>query len=54
MSEVLPKELKSRFLVLHFFNPVRYMHLLELAKAPETDPRVMQRMAEFGELWAKA
>ncbi|HEY1534488.1 MAG TPA: 3-hydroxyacyl-CoA dehydrogenase/enoyl-CoA hydratase family protein, partial [Polyangiaceae bacterium] len=53
MSEVLPKELKSRFLVLHFFNPVRYMRLLELAKAPETDPSVMQRMAEFGELLGK-
>ena len=53
MSEVLPKELKSRFLVLHFFNPVRYMHLLELAKGPETEPRVMQRMAEFGEFLGK-
>jgi 3-hydroxyacyl-CoA dehydrogenase len=53
MSEVLPKELKSRFLVLHFFNPVRYMRLLELAKAPETDPAVMARMAEFGEFLGK-
>src|SRR5450432_1005807 len=53
MSEVLPQELKSRFLVLHFFNPVRYMRLLELAKAPETDPAVMQRMAEFGEFLGK-
>jgi 3-hydroxyacyl-CoA dehydrogenase len=53
MSEVLPSELKSRFLVLHFFNPVRYMRLLELAKAPETDPAVMQRMAEFGEFLGK-
>ncbi len=53
MSEVLPAELKHRFLVLHFFNPVRYMHLLELAKAPDTDPNVMQRMAEFGELLGK-
>src|SRR5450432_2756063 len=53
MSEVLPKELKSRFLVLHFFNPVRYMRLLELAKAPETDPAVMARMEEFGEFLGK-
>ncbi|HWZ88970.1 MAG TPA: 3-hydroxyacyl-CoA dehydrogenase NAD-binding domain-containing protein, partial [Polyangiaceae bacterium] len=53
MSEVLPKALKSRFLVLHFFNPVRYMRLLELAQAPETDPSVMQRMAEFGEFLGK-
>ena len=53
MSEVLPKELKSRFLVLHFFNPVRYMRLLELARAPETDPAVMTRMEEFGEFLGK-
>ena len=53
MTEVLPQELKSRFLVLHFFNPVRYMRLLEVAKAPETDPAVMQRMTEFGEFLGK-
>ena len=53
MSEVLPQELKSRFLVLHFFNPVRYMRLLEVAKAPETDPAVMRRMTDFGEFLGK-
>jgi len=53
MSEVLPEALKSRFLVLHFFNPVRYMRLLEIAKAPQTDPAVMERMAEFGEFLGK-
>ena len=53
MSQVLPEALKSRFLVLHFFNPVRYMRLLEVAKAPETDPSVMQRMTEFGEFLGK-
>lgn len=53
MSEVLPNALKSRFLVLHFFNPVRYMRLLEVAKAPETDPSVMERMTEFGEFLGK-
>jgi 3-hydroxyacyl-CoA dehydrogenase len=53
MSEVLPAQLKSRFLVLHFFNPVRYMRLLEIAKAPETDPSVMTRMEAFGEFLGK-
>ena len=53
MSEVLPEALKSRFLVLHFFNPVRYMRLLEVAKAPSTDPSVMERMTEFGEFLGK-
>lgn len=53
MSEVLPEELKHRFLVLHFFNPVRYMRLLEVAKAPQTDPAVMERMTELGEFLGK-
>ena len=53
MSQVLPEALKSRFLVLHFFNPVRYMRLLEVAKAPRTDPSVMRRMTEFGEFLGK-
>lgn len=41
--------LKKRFLGTHFFNPPRYLHLLELIPTPETDPEVLQRLAEFGE-----
>jgi 3-hydroxyacyl-CoA dehydrogenase len=40
---------KKHFLVTHFFNPVRYMKLLEVVPGEETDPAVMQRFAEFGE-----
>jgi 3-hydroxyacyl-CoA dehydrogenase len=40
---------KKSFLVTHFFNPVRYMKLLEVVAGEETDPAVMQRFAEFGE-----
>ena len=29
---------KKNFLVMHFFNPVRYMKLLELVAGPDTDP----------------
>ncbi|HEY3356224.1 MAG TPA: 3-hydroxyacyl-CoA dehydrogenase/enoyl-CoA hydratase family protein [Polyangia bacterium] len=36
------------FLVTHFFNPVRYMKLLELVIGPETDPAVAEYYAEFG------
>jgi 3-hydroxyacyl-CoA dehydrogenase len=53
MNEVLPEALQSRFLVLHFFNPVRYMRLLEVVAAPKTDPNVLQRMMRFGELLGK-
>ena len=51
---------RKAFLVTHFFNPVRYMKLLELVAGPDTDPAVLQRMARFGEetlgkgiVWAK-
>ncbi len=53
MNEVLPKELRSRFLVLHFFNPVRYMHLLEIVPGPATDTEVLTRAKAFGEFLGK-
>src|SRR5262249_34415980 len=40
---------RSRFLVTHFFNPVRYMRLLELVAGRDTDPAVLARIARFGE-----
>jgi 3-hydroxyacyl-CoA dehydrogenase len=40
---------RQNFLVMHFFNPVRYMKLLELVAGDETDPEVMNRMRVFGE-----
>src|SRR5262249_9737117 len=40
---------KKRFLVMHFFNPVRYMKLLELVAGPDTDPDVVARVRRFGE-----
>ncbi|MCB9592076.1 MAG: 3-hydroxyacyl-CoA dehydrogenase/enoyl-CoA hydratase family protein [Sandaracinaceae bacterium] len=39
---------RSNFLVMHFFNPVRYMKLLELVPGPDTSPEVMERVAAFG------
>ena len=42
-------DLKSSFLVTHFFNPVRYMRLLELVTGPDTSPEVVSRIAQFGE-----
>ncbi|HJK94989.1 MAG TPA: 3-hydroxyacyl-CoA dehydrogenase/enoyl-CoA hydratase family protein [Polyangiaceae bacterium LLY-WYZ-15_(1-7)] len=34
----------KNFLVMHFFNPVRYMKLLELVVGPKTDPAVLERV----------
>ena len=60
MAEPMPQDMRERFLVMHFFNPVRYMRLLELVSGPETLPEVSQAMAHFGEkvlgkgiVWAK-
>ncbi len=39
-----------RFLGTHFFNPPRYMHLLELIPTEQTDPEVVDTMQEFAEL----
>jgi 3-hydroxyacyl-CoA dehydrogenase len=40
---------RRRFLVMHFFNPVRYMKLLELVAGEETEPAVLARVRRFGE-----
>ena len=40
---------KRRFLGTHFFNPPRYLRLLELIPSPETDPGIVERMKAFAE-----
>jgi 3-hydroxyacyl-CoA dehydrogenase len=40
-------EFRRRFHGTHFFNPPRYLKLLELIPTDETDPAVIQRMADF-------
>ncbi|MGZ3443391.1 MAG: 3-hydroxyacyl-CoA dehydrogenase family protein, partial [Polyangia bacterium] len=49
MTEGRSPSLKKRFLVTHFFNPVRYMKLLEIIAGKDTDPAVTDRVARFGE-----
>ena len=44
---------QQRFLGTHFFNPPRYLHLLELIPGPETDPSVVERMKAFAERTAR-
>ena len=40
---------QRRFLGTHFFNPPRYLRLLELIPGPKTDPAVVERMKAFAE-----
>jgi 3-hydroxyacyl-CoA dehydrogenase len=44
------KRFRQRFLGTHFFNPPRYLKLLELIPTAETDPQVLARMQWFGRL----
>jgi len=60
MSEGLSAEFKRHFLGTHFFNPVRYMKLLEIIPGEATLPDVLAYMADYGErvlgkgiVWAK-
>ena len=60
MSKGLSRDFKQHFLGTHFFNPVRYMRLLEIISGEETLPEVLEFMADFGErilgkgiVWAK-
>ncbi len=47
MAECLPEGLRRNFLVTHFFNPPRYMRLLEIVPCSATDPAVTAFMADF-------
>ncbi len=39
---------RRHFLITHFFNPVRYMRLLEVVPTADTDPEVLAFMEHFG------
>lgn len=47
MAAVLPDEVRKNFLATHFFNPPRYMRLMEIVPCRETDPVVMKGLADF-------
>ena len=41
-------DFQRHFLITHFFGPVRFMKLLELAPCGQSDPEMMRYMGEFG------
>jgi 3-hydroxyacyl-CoA dehydrogenase len=49
MVEGRSEDFRRHFMVTHFFNPVRYMRLLEMVPCADTDPTLYQEMARFGE-----
>ncbi len=47
LSEALPEAIKPRFCGIHFFNPPRYMTLVELINTPTTQPEVLDQLEAF-------
>jgi len=47
LSEALPDAIKPRFCGIHFFNPPRYMTLVELIDTPTTTPEVLDQLEAF-------
>ena len=46
----LPADLRRRWLGTHFFNPPRYMRLVEIISTPDTDPVVVAAISQFADL----
>ncbi len=47
LAEVLPADIKPRFCGIHFFNPPRYMALVELINTPTTQPAILDQLEAF-------
>ena len=47
LVEDMPESFRKRFAITHFFNPVRFMRLLELVRGDSTEPEVINRLDQF-------
>jgi len=47
LAEALPEDMRHRFSGVHFFNPPRYMHLVELIPTRLTDKNVLDGLEAF-------
>ncbi|MFP6729399.1 MAG: 3-hydroxyacyl-CoA dehydrogenase family protein, partial [Alphaproteobacteria bacterium] len=50
LTEGLPDDLRRRFLITHFFNPPRYMRLMEIVAGPDTEADVERRIRAFADV----
>ncbi len=46
----LPQQIRRRWFGTHFFNPPRYMRLVEIIATPEADPAAVQAISEFADV----
>ena len=49
IAQGFSEDFRRRFLGSHFFNPPRYLHLLELIPGPATDPALLEFVSGFAE-----
>lgn len=49
LMQGLPDSIQADFCITHFFNPPRYMRLLEIVGGPKTRPQVLADIADFGD-----
>jgi len=47
LAAAFPENLRHRFCGVHFFNPPRYMHLVELIACRETQPAILDNLEKF-------
>jgi 3-hydroxyacyl-CoA dehydrogenase len=47
LSKTLPESLRKRFCGIHFFNPPRYMRLVEIIPTDATDPAILDNLETF-------
>ncbi|MYM82828.1 3-hydroxyacyl-CoA dehydrogenase [Duganella sp. FT50W] len=47
LAEGFDADLKARFCGVHFFNPPRYMHLVEIIPTPDTKPEIADQLEGF-------
>ena len=50
IAEHMPEQLRRRWFGTHFFNPPRYMRLVEIIPTPETDPAAIEAVSHFVDL----
>ena len=51
LSEGRSDDFKKHFCGTHFFNPPRYLRLLEIIPTPDTDPEVTNFLMQYGDLY---
>jgi len=51
LSEGRSDDFKKHFCGTHFFNPPRYLRLLEIIPTPDTDPSIVDFLMQYGDLY---